>query len=52
MEEHGFTGKFSLIEVYLKLASDHLIMGYDHTGDRLVDVGKPESVAVAELMFE
>ncbi|MDZ4794592.1 MAG: sugar phosphate nucleotidyltransferase [Bacteroidota bacterium] len=51
MEEAGFTGKFSLIDVYLKLAADHLIMGYDHSGDKLVDVGKPESVAVAEALF-
>ncbi len=51
MEEAGFTGKFSLIEVYLKLASNHLIMGYDHSGDKLVDVGKPESVALAESLF-
>lgn len=46
-----FTGKFSLIDLYLALAADHLIMGYDHTGDKLVDVGKPESVAVAESLF-
>lgn len=52
MEEAGFTGKFSLIDVYLRLAPGHLIMGYDHTGDKLVDVGKPESVAVAEGLFE
>ena len=51
MEENNFTGKFSLIDVYLKLAADHLIMGYDHSGDKLVDVGKPESVAVAESLF-
>lgn len=51
MEANGFSGKFSLIDVYLKLAADHLIMGYDHSGDRLVDVGKPESVAVAEALF-
>lgn len=51
MQQHNFNGKFSLIDVYLKLASDHLIMGYDHSGDRLVDVGKPESVAVAETLF-
>jgi NDP-sugar pyrophosphorylase family protein len=51
MEENGFKGKFSLIDVYLKLAANHLIMGYDHSGDRLVDVGKPESVAVAESLF-
>ncbi|MBI5857889.1 MAG: NTP transferase domain-containing protein [Sphingobacteriales bacterium] len=51
MEENHFSGKFSLIDVYLKLAADHLIMGYDHSGDKLVDVGRPESVAVAELQF-
>ncbi len=51
MEENNFTGKFSLIDVYLKLAAEHRIMGYDHTGDKWVDVGKPESVAVAESLF-
>ena len=51
IEEKGFTGKFSLIDVYLALASDQLILGYDHTGDKLVDVGKPESVAIAESLF-
>jgi len=51
MEEYNFSGKFSLIDVYLKLAADHCIMGYDHSGDLLVDVGKPESVAIAESVF-
>ena len=51
MEENGFQGKFSLIDVYLKLAAEHLIMGYDHSGDRIVDVGKPGSVEVAETLF-
>jgi MurNAc alpha-1-phosphate uridylyltransferase len=51
MEEKKFTGKFSLIDVYLALASQHRIMGYDHNGDRLVDVGKPESIALAESIF-
>ncbi len=45
------TGKFSLTETYLDLAKDNLILGYDHSGDKLVDVGKPESVAVAEKLF-
>lgn len=45
------TGKFSVIDSYLDLAADHLILGYDHSGDRLVDVGKPDSVAVAEALF-
>ena len=51
MDENNFKGKFSLIDVYLKLAADHLIMGFDHSGDRLVDVGKPENVAIAESAF-
>ncbi len=44
-------GKFSLVDTYLSLAANHLIYGYDHSGDKLVDVGKPESVAVAEKLF-
>lgn len=46
-----FTGKFSLVDVYLDLAADNLILGYDHAGDRFVDVGKPESIAIAETLF-
>lgn len=46
-----FTGKFSLVDVYLALAKEHRIFGYDHSGDRFVDVGKPDSIAVAESMF-
>jgi MurNAc alpha-1-phosphate uridylyltransferase len=44
-------GKFSLVDVYLDLAAKHSILGYDHTGDLLVDVGKPEAVALAEKLF-
>lgn len=44
-------GKFSLVDVYLDLAKDHLILGYDHSGDKFTDVGKPESIAVAEAQF-
>lgn len=44
-------GKFSLVDVYLKLAATHKILAYDHTGDILVDVGKPESLQVAESLF-
>jgi len=45
------TGKFSIMDSYLDLAADHKILGYDHSGDNLVDVGKPESVAIAEKLF-
>lgn len=51
IEAKGFKGNFSLIDVYLSLAAEHLILGYDHTGDRLVDVGKPDSIATAESVF-
>jgi N-acetyl-alpha-D-muramate 1-phosphate uridylyltransferase len=45
-------GKFSIMDTYLDLAADHVILGYDHSGDNLVDVGKPESVAMAEKLFK
>jgi NDP-sugar pyrophosphorylase family protein len=50
MKKAGFAGKFSLIDVYLRLAAEHRIMGYDHSGDKLVDVGRPESVEKAEQL--
>lgn len=45
------TGKFSLIDVYLSLAPQFKIAGYDHSQSKVLDVGKPESVAIAESMF-
>ena len=51
METNGFSGKFSLTDLYLELAKKHSVLGYDHTGDRWADVGKTESVAVAENLF-
>jgi NDP-sugar pyrophosphorylase family protein len=44
-------GKFSLIDAYLQLAPQNKIAAYDHTGEQWVDVGKPESVNIAEQMF-
>jgi NDP-sugar pyrophosphorylase family protein len=44
-------GKFSLVDTYLSLAANYPIYGYNHTGDKLIDVGKPESVAAAEKLF-
>lgn len=46
-----FTGKFSLTDLYLQLAKTNLIYGYKHDMGKWVDVGKPESVAVAEKLF-
>lgn len=44
-------GKFSLVDTYLDLAPEHPILGYDHSQNKLVDVGKPESVVIAEALF-
>lgn len=44
-------GKFSLIEVYLALAPENKIAGFDHSGEKLIDVGKPDSVEQAEKLF-
>lgn len=46
-----FEGKFSLIDLYLELAKSYTILGFDHNAERWIDVGKPESVAIAEKMF-
>lgn len=45
-------GKFSLIDVYLN-AIEHagVISGFDHSGGRFLDVGKPESLEQAKNMF-
>ena len=29
-------GKFSIVDVYLELAASHLILGFDHSGSKLV----------------
>jgi N-acetyl-alpha-D-muramate 1-phosphate uridylyltransferase len=44
-------GKFSIVDVYLELAADKMILGFDHSGSKLVDVGRVESVPVAEKLF-
>ncbi len=46
-----FSGKFSIVDVYLELSKSKSIMAYDHTGSKFIDVGKPESIAEAEKMF-
>lgn len=44
-------GKFSLVDVYLDLCASGQVTGWDHTGDLLLDVGKPESIGKAEALF-
>jgi MurNAc alpha-1-phosphate uridylyltransferase len=44
-------GKFSMVDVYLELAQHLIIKGFDHSGSKFIDVGKPESIAIASSMF-
>ncbi len=51
LDQIPFEGKFSLIDLYLHLAKDKIIKGYDHSGNLFIDVGKPESIEQAEYFF-
>ncbi len=44
-------GSFSIMEEYLDLMRTEEIYGFEHTAN-LVDVGKPEAVAIAEKYFK
>ena len=52
LDQIPFTGNFSLIDVYLHLAQNEVLKGYDHTGDHLIDVGKPDAIAKAAMIFK
>ncbi|WP_298775852.1 nucleotidyltransferase family protein, partial [uncultured Empedobacter sp.] len=41
------TGKFSIMKVYMDLMKTESIIGFDHSGGILIDVGRPESVLEA-----
>ncbi|MBU6159298.1 MAG: NTP transferase domain-containing protein [Bacteroidetes bacterium] len=45
------TGKFSLTPLFLRLAETEKIMGYDHTGDLLMDLGTEEKLKKASGLF-
>ena len=44
-------GKFSIVEVYMSLAKTHTIIGFEDNHSKFIDVGKPESIALAEELF-
>jgi len=44
-------GKFSMVDVYLELAKTQLIEAFDHSNSKFIDVGKPESIEKAEILF-
>ncbi|WP_312557413.1 nucleotidyltransferase family protein [Empedobacter brevis] len=45
-------GKFSIMKVYMDLMKTESILGFDHSGGVLIDVGRPESVIEAEQYFK
>lgn len=44
--------KFSIIDLYLKLAPNFLIKGYDHSGTEWLDVGKLKNIDAAEQLLQ
>lgn len=51
LDEITHQGKFSIIDAYLDIMTRKKIIAYDHTGDILIDAGKPESLIEAEKYF-
>ena len=46
-----FEGKFSIMKVYMEMMKTENIIGFDHSGGILIDVGRPSSVVEAEGVF-
>lgn len=47
----NLNGKFSIIDAYIAMMDTHDIKCFDHTGDLLLDVGKPEALVKAQALF-
>lgn len=45
------TGRFSIIDLYLRLAKTNTISGYDHTHTLWFDLGKPKNLIEAEKIL-
>lgn len=45
------SGKFSIMKSYMELMKSEKLIGFDHSGGILIDVGKPESLKKAETLF-
>ena len=50
-EKMPTSGKFSIMTTYMEIMKTEKILGFDHSGGILVDVGRPESVLEAEKFF-
>jgi NDP-sugar pyrophosphorylase family protein len=44
-------GRFSLVDVYVRLAHNHIIKGYCHSPDHWIDMGRPKDLERAEEMI-
>lgn len=45
------TGRFSIIDPYLRLCKEHTIKGYRHDDGLWVDAGKPEGLKMANMLL-
>lgn len=52
MGEDGFSGKFSIIDYFIAQCGNKKIKGYLEPNLKLIDIGKPETLARAQLLFE
>ena len=48
MREYGFEGRFPIVDFYLKVCKDYPIYGYVPDSYRMIDVGKLDSISLAE----
>jgi NDP-sugar pyrophosphorylase family protein len=48
VNEIPFTGKFSIIDAWLSMASNHKIIGFENNTVQWFDLGTPEKIAIAE----
>jgi NDP-sugar pyrophosphorylase family protein len=46
------TGRFSVIQMYLRLAREHEIFGYQDKSDLWMDLGKPDQLTEAEKIIQ
>lgn len=44
-------GKFSIVDTYLDLSKDHIIKGFCDDKCKIIDVGKPANITLAEKLF-
>jgi NDP-sugar pyrophosphorylase family protein len=44
-------GKFPIMDLYLRLAKDHKIIGYRDQSELWMDLGKPEQLQAAETIL-